>query len=121
MKAIFNKNCILVGWYDQRNRNVFNKELMWIGFMDNNYFFAIDRRWLGGVVNGTYVDKSGKPVAFIEGYSPIGCNKLMQPGMPYVPLHPMIPLRPLKPITPFRPLTPLGGWSKIEWDEYINQ
>lgn len=121
MKAIFNKNCILVGWYDQKNKNVFSKELVWIGFTLNQYFFNLNRQWLGGIVNGTCVDKTGKPVAFIEGYAPIGCNKLMRPGMPYMPLRPLTPLCPLRPMTPLRPLMPLGGWSKIEWNEYISQ
>lgn len=121
MKAIFNRNCILVGWYEQQNKNVFSREMMWIGFVNNNYFFARNGRWLGGLINNTYVDKMGKPVAWLEGYSPVGCNMLMQPMQPLLPIQPLTPLRPLTPLTPLHPLIPLGGWSVMEWSEYINQ
>lgn len=121
MKAIFNRNCILVGWYDQQNKNVFSRELTWVGFVNNNYFFAKNGRWLGGFFNGTFVDKIGKPVVWLEGYTPMACNMLLHPLQPLIPLAPLTPLRPLTPLTPLRPLTPLGGWSMMEWNEYLKQ
>lgn len=121
MKAIFNRNCILMGWYDPQNRNVFDKDMMWLGFVVKNYFYRENCRWLGGLVNGTFVDKTGRPVAWLEGYSPASCHMLMQPFMPMRPLTPLTPLRPLMPLMPLRPLVPLGGWSKKEWSEYLEQ
>lgn len=119
MKAIFNRNCVLVGWYDPQDKNVFSKEMQWVGFVNNGYFFSESARWLGGFVNGTYVDKKGRPIAWIEGSAPIGVNVLVVPMMPTVPLRPLTPPRPLIPLIPLRPLTPLGGWSVLEWNEYI--
>ncbi len=121
MKAIFNRNCILVGWYDQQNKNVFSKDMVWIGFVNQNYFFLKNSRWLGGFVSGTFVDKMGRPVAWIEGCNPVGCHMLMMPLTPLIPLTPLTPLRPLTPLTPLRPLTPLGGWSRMDWNEYVRQ
>ena len=119
MKAIFNRNCVLVGWYEPQNKNVFSKEMRWIGFIDGGYFFSESARWLGGFINGTYVDKKGRPVAWTEGSIPIGVNVLMSPMTPMVPLRPLTPLRPLPPLTPLRPLKPLGDWSTLDWNEYI--
>jgi hypothetical protein len=110
---------MLVGWYDQQNRNIFNKDLKWIGFINNGNFFSTSARWIGGFMNGTYVDKKGRPVAWIEGSVPVGGNVLIAPITPMVPLCPLTPLRPLTPLTPLRPLTPLGGWSLMDWNEYI--
>ncbi len=119
MKAIFNRNCVLVGWYESQKKNVFSKEMQWIGFINNGYFFSKSARWLGGFINGTYVDKKGRPVAWIEGSIPFGVNVLMAPTIPMVPLCPLTPLHPLTPLTPLRPLTPIGGWSTLDWNEYI--
>lgn len=121
MKAIFDKNCILVGWYEQQNKNVFSRELIWIGFVDGNYFFAKSGRWLGGFINGTFVDKAGKPVVWLEGYTPMAAKLLMPPIQPMIPAQPLTPLRPLMPLTPLRPLVPLGGWSIMKWNDYISQ
>ena len=119
MKAIFNKNCMIVGWYDPQNKNVFNKELQWIGFINDSYFFSESIHWIGGFVKGTFVDKNGRPVAWIEGSIPTSANKLSQPITPIKPLSPLTPLRPLLPLVPLRPLTPIGGWSELEWKEYL--
>ena len=112
---------MLVGWYDQQNKNIFSKELLWVGFVTDYYFFAMNAKWLGGFVKGTFVDKMGKPVAWIEGCTPEGCNMLLQPMQPLIPLKPLTPLRPLTPLAPLHPLVPLGGWSEIDWYKYINQ
>lgn len=121
MKAIFNKNCVLVGWYETQNKNVFNNDMQWIGFINNGYFFSKTAHWLGGFINGTYVDVKGRPVAWNEGSTPVGVNILPAPIVPMIPLQPLSPLHPLKPLTPMRPLIPLGGWSELEWNDYINR
>lgn len=119
MKAIFNRNCILVGWYDQQRNNVFSREMVWIGFVYNGHFFNTYGQWLGGFIRGTYVDRTGKPVAWIEGHAPVGVNVLVSPTMPSIPMMPLPPIRPLMPLMPLRPLTPFGGWSSLDWNEYI--
>ena len=122
MKAIFNRNCVLVGWYEPQSKNVFSKEMVWIGFINDGYFFSETAQWLGGFINGTYVDKQGKPIAWIEGSIPMGVNALilpMRPIPPLRPLPPIPPLRPLPPIPPLRPLLPFGGWSSLDWNKYI--
>lgn len=119
MRAIYNKNCEIVGWYEPQRKNVFGREMQWIGFVKNGYFFSKNARWIGALVDGVYVDKQGRPVAWIAGNTPRRTNALRTPLAPLVPLQPLTPLRPLIPLRPLRPLTPLGGWSQLEWDEYI--
>lgn len=70
MKAIYNKNSELVGWYEPQKKNVFGKEMQWIGFVKNDYFFSRNARWIGALVNGVYVDKQGRPVAWTAGSIP---------------------------------------------------
>ena len=112
MIAVFDKNCNFVAWYDSENGNVFDSETQWIGFVRNSHFFSRAAEWLGGFNSGTFLDRSGKPVGWIEGATPRPTQSL---------LRPLRPLRPLTPLRPLRPQTPLGGWSRLSWNEYINQ
>ena len=109
----------MVGWYEPQKKNVFDKEMQWIGFVRDGYFFSKTANWFGGFISGTFVDKGGKPVAWIEGSSPIVGNVLFTPVTPVIPLRPLPTLLPLNPLTPLRPLTPMGGWSNQEWNDYI--
>lgn len=121
MKAVFDKNCNCVAWYNPSSGMVFDKNVQWVGFVEKNNFFAKNTNWLGGLYDGTFVDKSGKPVAWIEGYSPRGTFPLQIPLRPLMPLTPLTPLQPLMPLRPLRPLTPIGGWSRLLWSEYLRQ
>ena len=119
MKAVFDKNCNCVAWYNEIDGMVYNIEMQWIGFVSKNYFFSKTTEWYGGMLNGTFVDKLGKPVAWIQGYLPVGTGQLMYPLRPMRPLTPLRPLRPLAPLRPLTPLTPLGGWSACSWNEFV--
>ena len=120
MKAIFDKHCNCVGWYDENKEMVYNTELSWIGFITNGYFFSPNTEWIGAMKKGTFVDKNGKPVAWIEGATPVATSRLAIPLRPLRPFRPLRPLKPLRPFRPLRPMTPIGGWSTYSWEEYIN-
>lgn len=115
MNAIFDKNCRHVGWINQKDQMIFDTNMRWLGFIKNKYVFTSACRWVGGWIEGTLVDPSGRPVAWEQGYIPRGTLALVRPMTPLRPLIPLTPLRPLTPLTPLVPLTPLGGWSKLEW------
>jgi len=121
MEAIFDKKCNWVGWFDKKNALVYDCNLTWLGFLQKNSFFTRNCKWLGGFVNGTFVDKRGKPVAWLEGKVPQTSKPLLQPLMPLRPVLPLRPLKPLMPLRPLRPLTPLGGWSEFDWADYLRQ
>ena len=121
MKAIFDKDCNCVGWYDEQNRMLYDIEIRWIGFVEQNSLFSNSTKWVGGMMRGTIVDKAGKPVAWIDGYKPQSTGALLQPLTPLHPLTPLRPLKPLSPLRPLRPLTPIGGWSNYSWIQFINQ
>lgn len=120
MKAIFDKNCDLVGWYDNKNNMIFDTEMRWVGFVVSGYIFYRTSTWLGGYYEGSINDKQGKPVAWVDGNQPRGTLPLMRPLRPLRPLTPLRPLRPLRPLHPLRPLTPLGGWSRLSWKEFLD-
>jgi len=121
MKAIFNKKCELVGWYNAVDGMVFDTNMSWIGFVKKDYFYSKKAKWLGGLFNNTIVDKNGKPVGWLEGNNPKGTIPLLEPLIPFVPIRPLTPMRPLMPLQPLRPLTPIGGWSDYDWTEFIRQ
>ena len=121
MKAIFDKWCNCVGWIDEKSLMVFSKEMSWIGFVKDNYFFSPKAIWLGALINGSFVDRQGKPVAWLNGSQPKGRLPLLRPLTPLIPITPLRPLRPLTPLSPLQPLAPLGGWSDLEWSTYTEQ
>lgn len=121
MNAIFDKDLRCVGWLDNRTGMVFSDELRWIGFIQRNYFFAWNTRWIGGFVDGSFVDRAGRPVAWVEGKQPQSTLPSQRPITPLQPITPLRPLQPLTPIKPLRPLTPIGGWSVYSWSKYIEQ
>lgn len=120
MTPIFNRSCMCVGWYNAEGM-VFNTNLHWLGFVINMNFFSTELKWLGGLVNGSFVDKIGKPVAWLQGFQPKGTNVLLSPVRPIRPIAPLRPIKPLQPLKPLKPLTPLGGWSVLDWNEYLAQ
>ena len=119
MKPIFDKHVQLCGWFD--GENIFDLNLNWVAFWDSgNTFSASTLSWLGPLNEGSFLDRLGKPVAWLEGSNP---NVTTKPLTPLKPLKPLQPLRPLKPLTPLKPLNPLpppGGWSGLEWAQWFN-
>lgn len=124
MKPIFDRDCIQVGWYEPCDKNVFDKEMHWVAFVDNEYLYSTSFKWLGVMIDGIFVDKSGDPVCWLEGGSLKGVYNLTPPvTFPATHLRPLTSLReftPLRPLTPLREFTSLRDWSPLNWDEYIN-
>lgn len=121
LKPIFDKKSILVAWLDTDENNVFGTNMQWIGFIKNGYFFSKSCKYLGGYSKGTFVDKNGHPVAWLEGTLPVPTAVLPSTILiPIRPFTPITPIRPLQPLTPLRPLSPIGGWSKYSWNEFIH-
>ncbi len=120
MKAIFDKSSNLVGWIEKEH--VFDLNLNWIAFLSNGNIFSSNKvKWLGPFNQGSFLDRDGKPVAWIEGVKPSGTLKPLVPTTPFRPFTPLRPLNPLKPLKPLQPLVPLGGWSKISWEMYLGR
>ncbi len=106
MQAIIDKNCDLVGWLN--GNHLFNTNMDWIAFHTNNHFFSADNlNWLGAFNSGTLLDTNGKVVAWIMGTSPQGT------------MRPMRPMRPMTPMRPMRPMTPMGGWSNLNFNQWL--
>lgn len=120
MTPIFNKSCLCVGWCNTEGM-VFSNSLKWIGFVVDQSFFSNNLKWLGGLINGTFIDKKGKPVAWLQGFQPKGANVFSPTTYPVRPIAPIRPIRPLQPLKPLKPLTPLGGWSTLDWNSYLEQ
>lgn len=119
MTPIFDKHVQLSGWFD--GENIFDLYLNWVAFLSGgNLFSSITLSWLGPMNEGSFLDINGKPVAWLYGTSPSGSLKPLQPLKPLKPLTPLKPLKPLNPLRPLKPLSPLGGWSTLEWSQWIN-
>lgn len=121
MNPIFDRNSRLVGWINEKDNMIYDASMRWIGFKRNDSIFTNNSNWVGGYYKNTFVDKQGKPVAWLGNHQPCGCGKLSEPLTPLRPLTPLTPLRPLTPLTPLRPPTPLDGWSNLDWHLFWRQ
>ena len=121
MTPIFDAKSKHLGWLD--GGNVFDPSWRWIAFVDTgNIFSATTLHWLGALKEGSVRDRSGKPVAWLEGASPTSGVATSVPGpTPPKPLTPFATQRPLAPRTPPTPVTPLGGWSHLNWEAWLAQ
>ena len=122
MKAIFDRFLNHVGWMNTADGMIFDTNVRWIGFIQADYCFSSSASWLGGYMNGTFLDKQGLAVAWLDGAHPSSSSlPLMRPLRPLKPLQPIRPLAPGRPMRPMMPLTPSRGWSSLTWESYINQ
>lgn len=118
MTPIFDKGSNVVAWFN--GEHVFDADLNWVAFVRNGHVFsAASHEWLGPIREGSFQDTSGRPVGWLQGSQPSGGLRPLSPLRPLQPLTPLRPLQPLMPLRPLQPLTPLGGWSTIEWGQYI--
>ncbi|PBC06827.1 4-fold beta flower protein [Mesorhizobium sp. WSM3859] len=119
MIALFGRDCGLVAWLHDSG-NIFDRDLKFVALVrGGNVFKASDVAWLGPVDYTTLMDRTGLPVAFGNGYPPKGRLAPLQPVQPLKPLKPLQPLRPLTPLTTLPPPVPLGGWSALDFEEYL--
>jgi len=85
-------------------------DLKWIAFVEGgNIFNSTTLNWLGPYVDGSLIDTTGKPVAWLENTTPVGTFK------------PIKPFKPFDPFKPFKPFNPLGGWSNLTFKQWLAQ
>lgn len=121
MTALFDRHSHLVGWFRESDEKIFDTHMHWVAFVRNGYVFNPHSHWLGGYKNETIVDQSGKAVAWLRGHSPHSTTRLPRPAIPARPAMPATPARPATPATPAIPSTPAGGWSNLDWENFITQ
>lgn len=119
MTPVFDRHANLVAWFD--GQHLFDLNLEWVAFAHNGHFFSSSTLgWLGPLHQGSLLETNGRPVAWLQDSRPISAVKPLRPLKPLKPLTPLRPLRPLTPLKPLAPLAPLGGWSSMDWDEWLN-
>lgn len=121
MIPIFDANCVHVGWFD--GTHVFDSDVDWIGYVGKGNVFtsAMSGDWLAPLHEGSFLDRQGRPVAWLQGTVPQGGLTPSAPVRAVRPLRPRKPLRPRTPLFPTRPLTPSCGWSEVAWLEWTGR
>lgn len=118
MNPLYDQRCVLVGWFN--GDHVFDTDLNWVAFRSgNNVFSSSSMAWLGPINDASFQDRYGKPIVWLAGASPSGTLRPLSPMRPLKPLNPLRPLRPLNPFQPLQPLAPLGGWSSLNWQQWL--
>lgn len=115
---IFDKDTWHVGWFC--DGKVFDLHMRWLAFAhDGHLFDATTLDWLGPLLDGSLIDRTGRPVAWLLGAQPRGIDMPLPPMRPPLPKAPMRPVRPIAPRRPLFPRHPLGGWSTLAWAQWI--
>ncbi|WP_041277487.1 4-fold beta flower protein [Desulfotalea psychrophila] len=118
MTPIYGRDAELTGWYD--GMNIFSLDLDWLAFHnDGNLFSAHNLKWLGPVDDGLFLDREGKPVAWIEDCTPSTSTKPIKPPPPSPPAKPFKPLQPIDPTKPLKALIIQDGWSTLTWQQWL--
>lgn len=122
MNPLFNNQAQLVGWLTDDRKHIFDTNLNWVAFVDNNNsIWTTKNKKYAGVLYGNNVRDTIGKTAFWNPETQIKNSlKPLNPLRPLSPLRPLRPLKPLNPLTPLKPLTPLGGWSTLTWEQFIN-
>ena len=121
MTPIFDADCQHVGWFD--GTHVYDMSVDWIAFHAKGNVFTSrpSGDWLGPLHEGSFLDRQGRPVAWLQGTAPHGGLMPSAPMGAMRPLRPKKPLRPRTPLFPTKPLTPSSGWSPMSWLEWTGR
>ena len=121
MTPIFDADCRHIGWFD--GTHVYDMSVDWIAYHSKgNVFTSLPSGdWLGPLHEGSFLDRRGRPVAWLQGTAPHGALMPSAPLRAMRPLRPKKPLRPRTPLFPTKPLTPSCGWSPVSWLEWTGR
>ncbi len=120
MTPVFDSGANHVAWFD--GHHFFDLHQNWVAYAANGHVFSsASNTWLGPFHSGSLLDRNGKPVGWLQNTTPSGTLKPLKPLSPFKPLKPLRPLRPLQPLKPLRPLQPLGGWSEMQFAQWLAQ
>ncbi|MBU3142880.1 4-fold beta flower protein [Clostridium sp. CF012] len=122
MDPLYDKNANFVGWLLE-DRNVFNKDLKWVAYSYNNFVWATKTRvWIGELKGTNLLDRDGRIVAWSTSGPVVGglgfTEAPLDIGPPILPAVPIIDDVPLNP--GFAP-EPAGEWSKLTFNQWLNQ
>ncbi len=122
VEPLFDKNANFVGWLVDRE-NVFDASLKWVAYIFNNYIWSVKtENWIGLLRGTNLLDRKGDIVAWSTAEPAIGGLTHIEPPLPVPrPISPVAPLINEIPLNPGYPPTPIGNWSKLSFNQWLNQ
>jgi hypothetical protein len=122
MDPLYDKKANFVGWLLE-DRNVFNKDLEWVAYIYNNFVWEKKTRIWIGKLNGTnLLDRYGRIVAWsINGPVVGGFEIIRAPLDVGPPFQVVVPIIHEVPFTPEYAPEPNGEWSKLTFNQWLNQ
>lgn len=121
MEPLFNKDLALVGWLHLEH-HIYDTQMNCVAYVSNNHVWSsTTNQWLGVIQGFTCFDPLGKPIAWNPKEFPSGIAKPREPRKTTKIKPKEKPYQPKIPQTPKSPFRPMGGWSRMTWEEWLNQ
>ena len=119
---LYDKDAKFVGWL-LNHSNVFNKDLIWVAYIFNNYIWATKTKvWIGELRRTNLLDREGNIVAWSTSGPALGSLGFKkEPLSISPPIIPVIPIIHYAPLNPGYAPEPLGTWSKLTFSQWLNQ
>lgn len=122
LDPLFDKNANFVGWLVDRT-DVFDKNLNWVAYIFNDFIWSVKtQNWIGELKGTNLLDRDGKIVAWSTNGPVIGGLDYAEAPLDIgLPLPPLTPLIFDVPLAPDEAPEPIGEWSKLTFNQWLNQ
>ncbi|MEG0641175.1 MAG: hypothetical protein RR515_01135 [Clostridium sp.] len=122
MVPLYDKKANFVGWLVDSS-NVFNEDLEWVAYVYYNYVWSVKTgRWIGQLRGTNLLDRDGRIVAWSTSGPVVGGLGLVEGPINIGPASiPVPPIISEVPLHPDQAPEPAGEWSKLTFDQWLNQ
>jgi len=122
LDPLFDKYSNFVGWLVDRS-NVFDKNTRWVAYIFNDYIWAVKtQNWIGELKGTNLLDRDGRIVAWSTSGPVVGSLDIIEAPLDVgLPLPPAPPLIDDVPLNPGEAPEPIGEWSKLTFNQWLNQ
>lgn len=119
---LYDKNANFVGWLVDFSF-VYNKDLVWVAYIFNDYVWSVKtRKWIGELRGTNLLDRDGRIVAWSTSGPVVGNIDIIEAPLDIEPpIMPPMPIIDDIPLNPGSAPEPSGEWSRLTFNQWLNQ
>lgn len=119
---LYDKNANFLGWLVDFSF-VYNKDLVWVAYIFNDYVWSVKtRKWIGELRGTNLLDRDGRIVAWSTSGPVVGNIDIIEAPLDIEPpIMPPMPIIDDIPLNPGSAPEPSGEWSRLTFNQWLNQ